>query len=265
MPPPEQLRIDVIAMHGWAGQSTNWDPWLAAMEPRGWQWQSPERGYGRLTPTSARWGDGQRRVVIGHSLGPHLLPASVLAHADVVVLLASFARFLPPDPQGWRWRNALEGMAAQLVDCPGSPSPPSSQGAGMEADPGPQDAAAAARAQAMLHGFLAEAAAPDPVSLMPPGPADLPLGACGRRRLLSDLNLLRQTTGLPAGFPRTAKILIVEAERDRIVPAQSKAALRQALPSAQVITMADAGHALLRAPVIPVVLEWLGRSLQQQA
>jgi pimeloyl-[acyl-carrier protein] methyl ester esterase len=188
--------------------------------------------------------------------GAHLLPASLLAAADGVVLLAGFGRFVPPDREGRRLRMALERMAAPLADH--RPTIPTiDPGTGIEAQPEQREAAVAAGAQAMLQAFLAEAAAPDPVHLMPPGPADQPPGAEARRRLLRDLELLGQTTGLPAGFPEGAKLLIVEAEQDRIVPPGSRAALREALPAAEVITMAGAGHALLQAPVIPAVLEWL--------
>jgi len=257
MPSVDWPELEVIAMHGWAGQSTNWNPWQRAVEPLEWPWQAPERGYGTLAPRSCQWGAGRRRVVIGHSLGPHLLPASLLAAADGVVLLASFGRFVPTDREGRRLRMALERMAAPLSQSTGPPSPPVTPGPEPEAQPEQREAAVAAGAQAMLRAFLAEAAAPDPVNLMPPGPADQPPGAESRQRLLRDLELLGRTTGLPAGFPEGAKLLIVEAEQDRIVPPRSRAALREALPSAEVISMAGAGHALLQAPVIPAVLEWL--------
>jgi pimeloyl-[acyl-carrier protein] methyl ester esterase len=237
--------IQVIAMHGWAGDGANWKPWQAAVEPLGWWWRSGERGYGTLIPLVPTWEGEGRRVVIAHSLGPHLLPPALLAAAEAVVLLAGFGRFVPPGRDGRRLRRALEGMAARLED------PPTPE-ASMEAE-------AAARAQAMLHTFLAEAAAPDPVELLPPGPADAPPGPVSRQRLRADLALLAGTTGLPAGFPAAAPVLIVEAGADRIVVPAAQALLREALPQAEVVRFEGAGHSLLRAPVVPLVLEWLQR------
>jgi pimeloyl-[acyl-carrier protein] methyl ester esterase len=177
-------------------------------------------------------------VVIGHSMGPHLLEPDVLAAADAVVLLAGFGRFVPPGPPGRRLRAALAAMAAELAD-------------------GPSEAEAALRAQALLRRFLAEAASPDPPELLPPGPADQPVGAVGRGRLRQDLALLERCDGLPPGFPMAAPVLIVEAEADRIVDPAARALLRQALPQAEVLPLEGAGHCLLRSPVIAPVLDWI--------
>lgn len=234
--------LQLIAMHGWAGDAGNWDPWRAATA--GWPiaWCCGERGYGGVDPVVPRWGGMGRRVVLAHSLGPHLLEPEVLAQADAVVLLASFGRFVPPGRGGRRLQTALAGMAAALAD-------------------GPDEATAARRAQGLLADFLAQAANPDPVALLPAGPADHPVGPQARRRLRHDLALLAACAGLPAGWPTRAAVLLVEAGADAIVDPEARELLRQSLPTAEHHTVPEAGHALLRAPLIPAVLEWLERTL----
>lgn len=229
-------------MHGWGGDSAGWAPWQAAAGPLGWQWRCGERGYGGLPAAMPPWDGPGTRVVIGHSLGVHLVPAELLAQAELVVLLAGFGRFVPPGREGRRLRSALEGMAAQLGD-------------------GPTEAAAALRAQALLRSFLVEAASPDPLELMPPGPADRPVDAAGRQRLRQDLQLLEHATGLPPGFPAAAKLLLVEAQEDRIVVPAARALLRAALPGAAVLPLPGAGHCLLGANVIAPVLGWIAQQL----
>jgi pimeloyl-[acyl-carrier protein] methyl ester esterase len=219
-------------MHGWAGDGSQWAPWQDVARQRGWRWQSGERGYGARTPLRPAWREGGQRWLIAHSLGPHLLPAEVLAGADAVVLLASFGRFVPPGQAGRRLRGALAGMAAALDE--------------------------AERARAMLHRFLVEAAAPDPMEAMAPGPADGPLEVEGLERLRTDLHQLEHTTGLPEAFPSAVPVLIVEAGDDRIVVPEARALLREALPEAERLTLPGAGHALLRAPLLEPVLAWLG-------
>jgi pimeloyl-[acyl-carrier protein] methyl ester esterase len=234
--PPADPALQVIAMHGWAGDGSHWQPWQEAAEVQGWLWLSGERGYGMRTPHQPGWREGGRRVVIAHSMGPHLLGAlnpEVLAGAEAVVLLASFARFVPLGSEGRGLRTALEGMATALAE-------PTS-------------------ARTMLHRFLAVAAAPDPVEAMAPGPADGPLSPEGLERLRTDLELLGQTAGLPEAFPQGVPVLVVEAGEDRIVAPQVRALLRQALPQAEVLEMAGAGHALLQAPLLEPVLAWLER------
>ena len=238
MAPSAPASLQVIAMHGWAGDGTNWTPWREVSAPLGWRWSCGERGYGPHPPVSPAWEGTGRLVVIGHSMGPHLLDAAVLGGADAVVLLAGFGRFVPPGAEGRRVRAALAAMAAQLAE-------------------GPSEAETALRAQTLLRRFLIEAASPDPAELLPPGPADQPVGAAGRERLRQDLALLGRSDGLPAGFPTEARVLIVEAEADRIVGPAARALLRQALPRAEVVSLAGAGHCLLRSPVMAPVLDWL--------
>lgn len=226
--------LQVIAMHGWGRDARSWDPWRLATERLGWCWQTGERGYGRLPPRALAWPEavaGSRHLVIGRSLGPHMVPAEVLAKADTVVLLASFATFVPPGREGRRTRAALAGMAASLDD--------------------------EFRARAMLENFTVRVTEPQSPDLLPPGPLDGELNEVNRARLREDLDLLGKTNGLPAGFPRSARVLIVEAEEDCIVEPETRRMLREALPDADVITLPGVGHALLAGDVIQRVVEWV--------
>ncbi|MFM8526376.1 MAG: alpha/beta hydrolase [Cyanobacteriota bacterium] len=225
--------MQVIAMHGWCGDSRGWAPWHQAAEARGWTWQSGERGYGALEPHSPVWRpEAGPRTLIVHSLGLHLLPATVLARAEAVVLLASFAAFVPTAAAGRRLRTALRGMESALE--------------------GPE-------APTMLRQFLTQASFPEPLDRLSPGPGLEPLSEEGRRRLLADLRLLAATSGLPPGFPTEAAVLIVEAGLDRIVVPEARAALRQQLPLADVWLLAEEGHCLLGNPPVQRVLDWMGQ------
>lgn len=170
--------------------------------------------------------------MIVHSLGLHLLPDTVLARAERVVLLASFAAFVPSAASGRRLRTALRGMETSLQ--------------------GPY-------AGTMLRQFLSQAAFPAPLDQQPPGPGLEPLTEEGRDRLLVDLQHLAATSGLPPGFPTEAAVLIVEAGLDRIVVPEARAELRQQLPQAEVWMQAEEGHCLLGAPLVQQVLDWLGQ------
>ena len=226
--------LQAIAMHGWGRDARTWEPWQRATASLGWRWQTGERGYGRFSPRVPEWPEhtsGTRRLVIGRSLGPHMVPADVFRKADTVVLLVSFAAFVPPGREGRRTRAALAGMAACLED--------------------------ETRARAMLEVFTARVAEPQSPDLLPPGPLDGSLSEDNRLRLREDLDLLARCDGLPSGFPRGARVLIVEAEEDRIVEPEARALLREALPEADVIALPGVGHALLSDDVIDRVVEWV--------
>ncbi|WP_228007125.1 alpha/beta fold hydrolase [Cyanobium sp. LEGE 06143] len=223
--------MQVIAMHGWLGDSRGWAPLAAAARRQGWPWQSADRGYGPSAPVQPQWLDAEGpRVVVGHSLGPHLLPADLLRQADAVVLLASFGRFVPSGAAGRPLISALRAMAQQLQ--------------------GPE-------AQAMLRRFLEKAAAPQPLSALPVSILDSPLSAEGRERLLHDLILLQHCEALPEGFPTQARCLVVEAEQDQIVGPEARAWLQRALPAAERIGVEGAGHALLVPSWLEMVIGWL--------
>jgi pimeloyl-[acyl-carrier protein] methyl ester esterase len=160
-----------------------------------------------------------------------MVPADMLAQAEAVVLLASFAAFVPPGREGRRVRAALAGMGACLDD--------------------------EVRAREMLTNFMQKVADPQSPDLLPPGAADGPLDEANRARLREDLGLLENCAGLPEGFPGRAKVLIVEAEADRIVAPGARAMLRAALPDAEVITLPECGHALLGGGAIGRVTDWV--------
>ena len=231
---------EVIAVHGWAGDSRGWAPWAALAEQRGWRFSGYERGYGQLPPAQPHWDPSStRRIVIGRSLGPHLLPEATWRDATAAVLLTSFAAFVPPGRAGRAVAAGLRGMATQLE-------------AGEEAT------------AAMLRQFFTRVADPFPASLLPGGPLEQGIPAEGRRRLLDDLQLLTRCKALPAGLPPQIPVLLVEARDDRIVCEQSRALLRQALPQATVWSLEPAGHGLLGGEgpqagqsLMDAVLEWM--------
>jgi pimeloyl-[acyl-carrier protein] methyl ester esterase len=113
----------------------------------------------------------------------------------------------------------------------------------------------------MLRSFLAQAAAPEPVELLPPGPADRLLGEPQRQRLREDLQLLGRCSGLPPGFPPGIPVLAVEAGEDQIVVPEARELLRRDLEASGArlrwLTLAGAGHCLLRPGLLAAVQDWL--------
>ena len=225
------MRCQLIAMHGWAGDGRSWKAWATAAASRDWGWQAADRGYGSAPIQQVAWPDEEgRRVLIAHSLGPHLISDAVLAQAEAVVLLASFGAFVPPGRAGRRLQTALNGMASAL-----------------EGD----------QAEEMLETFLQQAAGPEPISALPSTILAAPLSSEGRSRLLQDLRLLAGTTGLPKALSTEIPCLLVEAGRDGIVVPEARALLRQERPQASVIHYEQAGHCLLNTTVVRDVMTWI--------
>jgi len=235
----------VIAMHGWSSDGAVWAPWQRSFQHHEWHWINGERGYGSRRPCAPAWKDPhdpaapQRRVVIAHSLGPHLLDPAVLAQATDAVLLASFGRFVPQGRRSRALRAGLEGMKRAM----GSPG---------EAE--------------MLQTFLQRAAAPTDVSALPPSPGMQGLTAAGRERLRADLDRLIQTEGLPPGLPSTARVLTVEAGCDAIVAPEASECLLSELgnlleQAPEHWVLPNVGHALLVPDLLSRVRQWLDQNI----
>ena len=223
--------IQLIGMHGWAGDHRGWAPWSRAAAARGWAFCGGERGYGQEAPQQPGWASGsERRVVIGHSFGPHLLGEALWREATAAVLLASFTRFVPDGREGRAVNAALRAMGRRIR-------------AGEE--------------QKQLRDFLQQAASPQSRALLPEGPLEQGISPDGRKRLLEDLEQLGSTNGLPAGFPSGIPVLIVEGGQDQIVSASSREELKQALPEATVWSRNALGHSLIDPAMPDAVLDWI--------
>ena len=234
----------VIAMHGWSGDSHSWVSWIRHFKHHHWSWQSGERGYGQRQEHMPFWQDDpdpielQRRVVIAHSLGPHLLPDAVLAQATDVVLLASFSRFVPEGPKGRALKTGLKSMRRCL-------------GSDAEAE--------------MLTTFLRRAAAPSPPDGLPRGPIQEGLSIEGRQRLSDDLDRLIASAELPVGLQDTTRVLVVEAAQDAIVVPAARQELRDALQTrlqhpAEHWCLSGSGHALLVPDLLIRIQRWLDQA-----
>ncbi len=238
----------VIAMHGWSGDSHSWVSWIRHFNHHHWSWQSGERGYGKRQEHMPFWQDDQepterqRRVVIAHSLGPHLLPDAVLAHATDVVLLASFSRFVPQGAKGRALKTGLKGMRRCL-------------GSDAEAE--------------MLTNFLRRAAAPSPADGLPRGPIHEGLSHEGRQRLTDDLDQLIASAALPPGLQASSRVLVVEAEQDAIVVPAARQELRDAIQTrlqhpAEHWFMPGSGHALLVPDLLMRIQRWLDQPPEER-
>ncbi|WP_115070576.1 alpha/beta fold hydrolase [Synechococcus sp. UW179B] len=238
----------VIAMHGWSGDSHSWVSWIRHFNHHHWSWQSGERGYGKRQEHMPFWQDDQepterqRRVVIAHSLGPHLLPDAVLAHATDVVLLASFSRFVPQGAKGRALKTGLKGMRRCL-------------GSDAEAE--------------MLTNFLRRAAAPSPADGLPRGPIHEGLSPEGRQRLTDDLDQLIASAELPPGLQASSRVLVVEAEQDAIVVPAARQELRDAVQTrlqhpAEHWFMPGSGHALLVPDLLIRIQRWLDQPPEER-
>ena len=231
---------EIIAMHGWAGDSHQWSNWEKIFKSCDWEWQTSERGYKDISPHTSKWNHTSnhvelKRVAICHSLGSHLIDKEVLYSATHVVLINSFSRFIPSSKENRPIKLALNRMM-NAIDSPNE--------------------------EAMLRKFQIKAYKPNYVDLESSESNLLHISNSGRLRLKNDLKLLMNSDSLPNGLNNSSKVLIINSEQDYILTNQTKEKLAEDLKShledaPKTINLKDEGHSITKIKNIKKVKQWL--------
>ncbi len=231
---------EIIAMHGWAGDSNEWSNWIDFFQCCGWEWQAAERGYKDKSPDSPSWKNdlnqvGRKRVAICHSLGSHIIDKKVLSSATHVVLINSFSRFIPSGKENRSITMALNKMM-HAINTPNELS--------------------------MLKKFHLKAHKPNAINMESIESNIFHISDSGRLRLKNDLKLLINSDSLPTGLNCESKVLIINSKQDYILPNQTKEKLAEDLidyfgVEPAIINIEDEGHSISKIKNIKKIKQWL--------
>ena len=231
---------EIIAMHGWAGDSNQWSNWKDYFQCCDWKWQAAERGYGNINPYMPKWYNNSnqkspKRVAICHSLGSHLIDKRILLAATHVVLINSFSRFIPSGKENRSVKLALKKMMSAI---------------------------GTTNEKSMLSKFHRKAHKPKDIDWESCDSNLLHLSESGKSRLRQDLKLLINSDSLPTGLNTDAKVLIISSEKDHILANQTKDTLAKDLIAylkAQPtrINIQDEGHLISKIKNITKIKHWL--------
>jgi len=231
---------EIIAMHGWGGDSNQWSNWIDLFQRCDWKWQTAERGYKDINPYMPKWENdsnktGLKKVAICHSLGSHLIDKKVLYTATHIVLINSFSRFIPSSKESRSIIMALNKMM-KAINTPHEPS--------------------------MLRKFHIKSHKPNDLNIESTESNLLHISESGRLRLKNDLTLLTNSDSLPTGLNREAKVLIINSKKDYIVANQTKEILTEDLinyleAKPKTIILPDEGHSISKIKNIKKIKHWL--------
>ncbi|MBW3042644.1 alpha/beta hydrolase [Prochlorococcus marinus] len=231
---------EIIAMHGWAGDSNQWSSWEKIFKCCDWEWQAAERGYKAIIPQTPKWNHNSnqvelKRVAICHSLGSHLIDKKILHSATHLVLINSFSRFIPSGKEHRPVQMALNRM--------------------MNAINAPNESA-------MLRKFHIKAYKPNYIDVESIESNLLHISDAGRLRLKQDLIRLINSDSLPIGLNSYANVLIVNSEQDYILANQTKEKLAEDLinhlkVAPKIINLQDEGHFITKIKNIKKIKHWL--------
>ena len=231
---------EIIAMHGWAGDSHQWSNWEKIFKSCDWEWQTSERGYRDISPHTSKWNHTSnhvelKRVAICHSLGSHLIDKQVLFSATHVVLINSFSRFIPDGRHKRSTTIALNRMM-NAINTPNEES--------------------------MLRKFYIKAHKPNTINIESNESYLLSLSDSGRIKLKNDLKLLINSDSLPTGLNADAKVLIINSNKDYILANETKEKLTEDLTihlkeKPTIINLQDEGHSISKLRNIQKIKQWL--------
>ena len=231
---------EIIAMHGWAGDSNQWSNWEKIFKCCDWKWQTAERGYKAISPHTPKWNHNSnqvelKRVAICHSLGSHLIDKQVLHSATHVVLINSFSRFIPSGKE----HRSVEMALNKMINAINTPNEAS-----------------------MLRKFLVKAYKPNHIDVESIESNLLHISHSGRLRLKNDLIRLINSDSLPIGLNTHANVLIVNSEEDYILANQTKSKLAEDLRNhleflPNTINLQDEGHSITKIRTIKKIKHWL--------
>ncbi|AIQ98014.1 alpha/beta hydrolase [Prochlorococcus sp. MIT 0801] len=231
---------EIIAMHGWAGDSNQWANWVKIFKCCEWEWQTCERGYKALSPHTPKWNHNSntvnlKRVAICHSLGSHLIDKQVLHSATHVVLINSFSRFIPSGKENRPVQMVLNKMM-NTINTPNEAS--------------------------MLRKFHVKAYKPNHIDAKAIESNLINISEIGRVRLKNDLIRLINSTSLPTGLNTHANVLIVNSEEDYILANQTKVKLAEDLKQhlellPKTINLQGEGHSITKIKNIKKIKHWL--------
>tara|TARA_Y100001933_G_scaffold216550_1_gene223737 strand:+ start:203 stop:904 length:702 start_codon:yes stop_codon:yes gene_type:complete len=104
---------EIISQHGWAFDSSLWTELRKIYIDSSWIWQDSERGYFNRALVSPKWinnSHNQKKVIIIHSLGIHLIDKNILLNASHAIFINSFYNFIPKNKDRKLIVRALEKM-----------------------------------------------------------------------------------------------------------------------------------------------------------
>ena len=231
---------EIIAMHGWAGDSNQWSNWIDLFKCCDWEWKTAERGYKDIIPYMPKWNNvfnqnGLKRVAICHSLGSHLIDKRVLNSSSHVVLINSFSRFIPSG----RERRSVTMALSRMMNEINTPNE-----------------------LFMLKKFYIKAHKPNVIDMKSTKLSFRHISNAGRLKLRNDLKVLINTDSLPAGLNTNAKVLLINSEKDFILSNQTKKKLAADLINyldiqPTIINLKEEGHSISKIDSIKKIKHWL--------
>ena len=229
----------IISQHGWGLDQSMWNKVKEEFIRQNWIWQDNNRGYYSDPHVKVNWikddSENNKKVVICHSLGIHLIGKEILREASHIVLINSFFNFIPTNNESNITMRTLRRMEKKINTF---------------------------EVRLMLEEFISRSFMPNQVDIKFKSIFNLNSKQINLKRLLKDFQKLYFQPSTFDLFSENAEILIIKSKNDFILREYASNEFINLLNNSQInkpklVQIENQGHIIDNNCIVKIVEEWL--------
>ena len=229
----------IISQHGWGLDQSMWNKVKEEFIRQNWIWQDNNRGYYSDPHVKVNWikddSENNKKVVICHSLGIHLIGKEILREASHIVLINSFYNFIPSNNESKITMKTLLRMEKKINS---------------------------GEVRFMLEEFISRSFMPNQVDIKFKSIFNLNSKQINLKRLLKDFQKLYFQPSTFDLFSEHAEVLIIKSKNDFILKEYAFNEFINLLNNSQInkpklVQIENQGHIIDNNCIVNILKDWL--------
>ena len=229
----------IISQHGWGLDQSMWNKVKEEFIRQNWIWQDNNRGYYSDPHVKVNWikddSDNNKKVVICHSLGIHLIGKEILREASHIVLINSFYNFIPSNNESKITMRTLLRMEKKINS---------------------------GEVRFMLEEFISRSFMPNQVDIKFKSIFNLKSKQINLKNLLKDFQKLYLQKSTFSLFSKNTDILVIKSKNDLILKDYASDEFVYLLKNSQInkpklVQIEGQGHLIDNSCIVKILKDWL--------
>ena len=229
----------IISQHGWGLDQSMWNKVKEEFIRQNWIWQDNNRGYYSDPHVKVNWikddSENNKKVVICHSLGIHLIGKEILREASHIVLINSFYNFIPSNNESKITMRTLLRMEKKINS---------------------------GEVRFMLEEFISRSFMPNQVDIKFKSIFNLKSKQINLKNLLKDFQKLYLQKSTFSLFSKNTNILVIKSKNDLILKDYASDEFVYLLNNSQInkpklVQIEGQGHLIDNSCIVKILKDWL--------
>ena len=229
----------IISQHGWGLDQSMWNKVKEEFIRQNWIWQDNNRGYYSDPQVKVNWikddSENNKKVVICHSLGIHLIGKEILREASHIVLINSFYNFIPSNNESKITMRTLLRMEKKINS---------------------------GEVRFMLKEFISRSFMPNQVDIKFKSIFNLKSKQINLKNLLKDFQKLYLQKSTFSLFSKNTDILVIKSKNDLILKDYASDEFVYLLNNSQInkpklVQIEGQGHLIDNSCIVKILKDWL--------